>query len=66
MFAQTIFTLGVVNSQCKNRLGEHTEANQSTESTIIVRNVEKQLYYLFIRLEIYVALSYQMRSYRAS
>ena len=45
---------------------EWGKTNQSTESTIIVRNVEKQLYYLFIRLEFNVALTYQMRSYRAS
>ena len=32
MFAQTLFTLGVVlfsTSQCKNRLGEHTEASHT-------------------------------------
>ena len=35
MFAQTIFTLGVTkqyNSQCKNRLGEHSEASLYLDS----------------------------------
>ena len=80
---KTDFLVFMKNSNChecfgvllKRGMENGTEREKKgTESTIIVRNVEKQLYHLFIRLDFYVdivtnfyvALTDQMRSYSAS